>query len=92
MNATSRTTRYNISLKIFAFFFWQLTTKFRSSLIRDDTCTSDSSPESNLKDCKTSKRASVKNCKKAQPSEKIARTELTKFAKKISLCLVYKGM
>ena len=39
-----------------------------------------------------SKRAQVKNSKKAQPKAKIARTQRTKFAKKISLGLVNKGM
>ena len=48
---------------------------------------SDSSPEYIFKDCKTSKRAQVKNSKTAQPKERIARTQLTKFAKKISLDL-----
>ena len=59
---------------------------------RDDGSASESSPESILKDCKTSKRAQVGNTKNAQPKAKITRTTLTKFAKKISLGLVNKGM
>ena len=36
---------------------------------RDDTFISDSSPESIINHCKTSKRAQVKNSKKAQPNK-----------------------
>ena len=53
---------------------------------RDDTSTSDFSPESILKDCQT------KQSKNAQPKAKTARTQLTKFAKKISQGLVNKGI
>ena len=49
---------------------------------RDYTSTSDSSSESILKDCKTSKTVQIKNIEKAQPKVKIATTQLTKFAKK----------
>ena len=59
---------------------------------RDGTSTFDSSSESILEDCKTSKQAKIKNRKKGQPKTKISRTQLTKFAKKISLGLVNKGM
>ena len=50
-------------------------------------------PRIHLKDCKTiASKQKLKNDKKAQPKTKIARTQLTKFAKKISLGLVNKGM
>ena len=59
---------------------------------QSNSSTSDSSPESILKDCKTSKRAHIQNSHKGQPKTKISRTQLMKFAKKISLGLVNKGM
>ena len=83
----------NISYNTMQHFFRKILNTLNSpSPSRDDTSTSDFSPKSILKYCKTSKRAQIKYSKKGQPRTKISRTQLMKFAKKISLGLVNKGM
>ena len=63
MNATFRTTLDKNSFRNI------LNTLNFPSPSRNDTSTSDSSSESILKDCKTSKRAQIKNMKKTAKDE-----------------------
>ena len=82
-NATFRTTRYNIYSKIFYIN--------SSSPPLHDTFTSDSSPETILKDCKTNKRAQVKNSFKSTARSEDSKNTNDEVCKENFPGLVNKG-